>query len=400
MANWEHLDILEQGVDVWNEWREKHIDSIEPDLSKADLREADLREVDFSKANLNDAKLSGADLRKSKFRRALLWGANLRGANLSEASFPTATIRAASLSGANFYKAILMEVNFWESDLSEANLKEAYLYDALFFGANLRRADLSEADLSNALFRETDLSEANLSNANLFQTDFIRANLSQADFSGAYSAYTVFENVDLSDVKGLEALVHRGPSSIGIDTIYRSKGNIPENFLKGAGVDDTFITYIHALAGKAIEYYSCFISYASHDQDFAERLHADLQSKGVRCWFAPEDMKIGDKIRLRIDEAIRIHDKLLLVLSENSVESAWVEKEVETAFEKERLQNRVVLFPIRLDNAVMSTTQAWAADIRRSRHIGNFSNWKQHNHYQTAFVRLLRDLKAEPPHRL
>src|SRR5207302_8972620 len=34
------------------------------------------------------------------------------------------------------------------------------------------------------------------------------------------------------------------------------------------------------------EFYSCFISYSNHDQDIAERLYVDLQSKGVRCWFA------------------------------------------------------------------------------------------------------------------
>src|SRR5579864_9226430 len=81
-------------------------------------------------------------------------------------------------------------------------------------------------------------------------------------------------------------------------------------------------------------------------------------------------------------------------LSENSVESMWVEKEVETAFEKEAQQNRFVLFPVRLDNTVMQTTQAWAADIRRTRHIGDFRNWKNHDEYQKSFYRLLRDLKA------
>jgi hypothetical protein len=98
---------------------------------------------------------------------------------------------------------------------------------------------------------------------------------------------------------------------------------------------------------------------------------------------------------MRIDEAIRVHDKLLLVLSRSSVESAWVEKEVETAFEKERRQgNKPVLFPIRLDDAVMQTDQAWAADVRRTRHIGDFTRWKDHDAYQQAFQRLLRDLKA------
>ena len=54
-------------------------------------------------------------------------------------------------------------------------------------------------------------------------------------------------------------------------------------------------------------------------------------------------------------------------------------------------------FPIRLDDAVMETDQAWAADIRRTRHIGDFRNWKDHDAYQNAFARLLRDLKAENP---
>src|SRR5690242_20491630 len=123
-------------------------------------------------------------------------------------------------------------------------------------------------------------------------------------------------------------------------------------------------------AMEPIQFYSCFISYSSKDQEFAERLHAVLQSKNVRCWFDREDMKIGDRIRPRIDEAIRVHDKLLLVLTENSMKSPWVEKEVETAFEKERKLGRTVLFPIRLDDSVMGAEEAWAADIRRTRHIG------------------------------
>jgi hypothetical protein len=97
--------------------------------------------------------------------------------------------------------------------------------------------------------------------------------------------------VDLSTVKGLETVRHIGPSSISIDTIYLSLGNIPEAFLKGAGVDDTFINYNHSLDGKAIEYYSCFIRYSSNDEAFARRLYADLQSQKFRCRFAPEDLK-------------------------------------------------------------------------------------------------------------
>jgi hypothetical protein len=122
-------------------------------------------------------------------------------------------------------------------------------------------------------------------------------------------------------------------------------------------------------------------------------LHSHLQSKGARVWLATRDLKIGDRFRARIDEAIRLYDKLLLVLSKNSVKSPWVEAEVEAAFEKERKQRRTVLFPIRLDDAVMDTAEAWAAGIRRTRHIGDFRKWKDRNEYQQAVVQLLQDLE-------
>ncbi len=190
-------------------------------------------------------------------------------------------------------------------------------------------------------------------------------------------------------------LTHLGPSISGFDTIYRSRGNIPETFLKGAGVDDTFITYIRSLIGKPIKYYSCFISYSSKDEAFAKRLYADLQNNNVRCWFAPEDLKWGELIHTRIDEAIRLHDKLLLILSKSSMTSGWIEREVKTALAKERKEKSTVLFPVRVDKAVFESPFDWATEIRHERNIGDFTRWKDHDAYQKAFDRLLRDLKAE-----
>ena len=95
-------------------------------------------------------------------------------------------------------------------------------------------------------------------------------------------------------------------------------------------------------------YHSCVLSYATEDQEFAERLHADLQSKGVACWFAPHDLRIGDKLRDTIYQAIQGKDKLLLILSAHAVTSDWVEREVELAFEREgQAPETLVLFPIR-----------------------------------------------------
>jgi uncharacterized protein YjbI with pentapeptide repeats len=349
MANQEHLDILKQGINVWNKWRKEHRD-VEPDLSEADLREV----------RLNHADLSGA--------------------NLSKADLFLATLNHANLSYVNLSNGRLGNTNLYGIDLSNAKLIKASFSRAYLSNANLQNADLSGAILSAANISRSNLEGVNLTNAVL--------------------ELTVFGSVDLSVVKGLDAVNHSRPSSIGIDTIYSSKGMIPEVFLSGAGVPHSFIEYARSLVVQPFDFYSCFISYSSKDLDFAECLYSDLQNKGVRCWFAPHDMKIGDKIRLRIEESIHHYDKLLLVLSEHSIKSDWVEKEVETAFEKERLikecrEVQTVLFPLRLDEAVMKTEQAWAADIRRTRHIGDFRHWKDHAEYQKAFIRLLRHLKAE-----
>jgi hypothetical protein len=137
------------------------------------------------------------------------------------------------------------------------------------------------------------------------------------------------------------------------------------------------------------------ISYSAKDDDFARLLHADLQNNGIRCWFAPHDLRIGDPHWDAIDEAIRVRDKLLLILSEASIASPWVEDEANKAFAEERRRGAIVLFPARVDDAVSATNEAWAAKLRDSRHIGDFRGWKDHDAYQRTLT-LLRDLSVEP----
>jgi len=339
MANPEHLAILRQGVEVWNQWREENPD-IQPDFMEAELFNEDLRGADLSKARM--------------------------------------------------FKAILPGVN-----LSKANLHGAFLSNANLRRVKFDRADLSSADFTDADLRKASLLDSNLRYAHLEGVNFHEANLQGSDLNFAFVAYTIFGDVDFKNTVGFETIQHRSASSIDIHTLYRSQGNIPESFLRGCGVPDQMIEYARSLTTTPIQYYSCFISYSHKDEELAQRIHNDLQASGVRCWFAPHDLKIGDKIRPVIDESIRFHDKLLLILSEHSVQSDWVEHEVEHALDRERIEKKNILFPVRLDESVMDSTTGWAGIIRRQRLIGDFSRWKDHDSYMRAFARLLRDLKAE-----
>jgi TIR domain/Pentapeptide repeats (8 copies) len=324
-----------------------------------------------------------------------LGGVDLSGTNLFGVNLSRVELVKADLIGVDLNEADLRETDLSQTNLSRADLIRAKLIRANLFGTNMREANLDEADP-----READLIGANLSGVDLGEADLSGANLSDCSCGG-----TLFANVDLSNVKSLESIRHYGPSTIGVDTIIKSRGNIPEVFLRGCGVPDVWINNIPALIGgmQPIQFYSCFISYSGKDDDFAKRLHGRLVQEKLRVWFAPEDIQGGKKIHEQIDEAIRLHDKLLLILSANSMGSEWVKTELRKAFKQERREGKRKLFPIGLTS--YEEVRDWecfdadhgkdlAVEVREY-YVPDFSNWKDHDAFEAGFAKLLRDLKAD-----
>jgi uncharacterized protein YjbI with pentapeptide repeats len=360
MANEEHLARLKRGVEAWNQWREEYPE-IRPDLADADLHGEHLHEVNFEMAHLLAANFLGAYLYKSRLSNADLHEANLYGAHLYEAH----------LIGADLSGAIL----------TEAHLEGATLYQANIYGADLRNAHFERATL--------------------YQSDLSGADLRGADFHEAIIGWAMLGNVDLSTARGLETVRHEGPSTIGIDTLYRSHGNIPEVFLRGAGVPEDFIPSIKSLVGRTFEFYSCFISYSHADQSSARRLHDQLQGRGIRCWLDEHQLLPGDDIYEQIDCGIRLWDKVLLCCSQASLTSWWVDNEINKAFEKERrlMKERgakvLALIPLNLDGFLFQWTSGKADEVK-SRLAADFTGWKRsHTRFEREFKRVVRALRAD-----
>jgi TIR domain/Pentapeptide repeats (8 copies) len=298
MANIEQLKLIKQGSPVWNAWRRGK--NVTPDLSGANLNRTDLAGANFSRVDL-----SGATFKQANLEGARLSGAKLMRAFLVEANLNSANLRGAILSGADFAAA----------DLNGADLFGAGMDAVELIGASLVGSNLSHTDLTLARFRFTDLRGANLTKAILDGT--------------------LFADVDLSTVSGLKTCVHYDPSIIDYLTLEKSR-KLPRSFLRGLGVPEALIMSLPSIFDT--EFYSCFISYSHKDEPFAKRIHSDLQQIGVRCWYAPHDMAIGDKTLDAVDGAIRNRDKVLLVLSKNSIASEWVEET--KAFEEERKRKK------------------------------------------------------------
>lgn len=304
-------------------------------------------------------------------------------------------------------RAKLSYQNLRRANLSRADLERAYLFgvnsvNTNFSRANLTKAHLSEADCAGANFSRANLSDVSLINTYLGAVDFTGATMEKADLSWSVMSRTKLIDVDLSTVSGLTKIRHKAPSSVGLDTIYRSQGKIPSEFLRGTGVPDNFIEYMASLTGKVFEYYSCFISYSTKDEGFAKRLFSDLQTNGVRCWFAPHHVQGGKKLHEQIDDAIRLHERLLLILSPDSINSEWVKTEIAKARQREVKEKRRVLFPVTMGISFeqLRDWEYFDSDIGKSSareireyYIPDFSKWKSHDSYQGEFTKLLRDLK-------
>lgn len=289
-----------------------------------------------------------------------------------------------------------------EIDLSQANLSNA----------NLSNADFNSADLSEACLKGAKLQWANLRLASLSSSDLREANLKYADLSWSYLNNTSFNHaifggttlchVVLNKAFGLEFCIHNSESYIDYHTL-RISEDIPPLFLRGCGLSDDYIEAIPSLFGKPPEFYFCFISYSTKDQEFAERLQSDLQNRGIRAWYAPEELKAGDYIIDQIDKGIKVTDKLLLILSQNSIGSNWVQEEIARAYKKSKQLGKRVLFPISL--MPFEELKAWeyfdsdegkdlAKEIRKF-YVPNFENWKDHDEYKQNLDRLVDSLRIE-----
>lgn len=341
-------DILRRGPDTWNFWR----------------RQSNTNKPNFSRENLSQQNLSGGDF--------------------SDASFFAAKLRRSDLRNADLRNADLSYADLREADLSDADLTGARLVEALLTGAKLVRANLSGASLARA--------------------ELTGAEFEKANFTGVQLGWTVFGNNDLAEVQGLETVRHEGPSDIGLNTLYSSKGNLPATFLRDCGLPQSFIDSLPALlsAKDVGQFYSCFISHSHEDEEFAAQLYARLREANIRVWFAPEDVSGGKKLGEQIFDAIQKYDRLLIVLSEHSLKSDWVITEIRKARQTEIRENRRKLFPIRLvDFKTIQNWECFDADtgkdlavVMREYFIPDFSGWRSQSDFENAFKRLLRDLRA------
>jgi uncharacterized protein YjbI with pentapeptide repeats len=324
------------------------------ELSGEDLRESHLSGADLTGARLARANLHGLDLRGACLRDAHLDGADLRDAILDGASLRAASLAGTLANGSRLQRADLSLAHLRGADFRSADLSEAFLTDADVSLANFERANLYDANLIGAELGGASFRHAVLCGANLRES-----HLDGADFTGARFAFTVLAASDLSRARGLEAVVHDGPSTVGVDAFLLSRGEIPDAFLAGIGLSPLTIEYLKAVAaaeegmlvGDAL-----FLLFADSDRPRARRLRAYLRMHRHLAWYWLEAQELAGQHNPDLNLRVRFHDRLIVLVSRAAAGSHTLAAPLARALEKEAAERRRIVLAVRIDDAALTDT--------------------------------------------
>ncbi len=380
MANMDQVQIVRQGRDAVAQWREEHpgqfmdlnasymshtripmVNLTGADMRNTDMMGAMLRRADLSDCRLNPIHFYRADLREAAFVGSLMNGANLRGADCRQANFSNADMDRVILSDANLSGANLRGANLSRANLDRANFTGADLTGATFNGAALTRTNLS-----GAIFRESDFYEA------VFNTTPV----TDADFTGSIMGYTMFQNCNLSDAIGLDAVRHDAPSTLGLDSLFRSGGAIPGSFLAGVGSPESLVAYQQTLVDSSALSGDYFIACSAGDVAFASKLQDDLRANGARCWIFPENARGSALVDRRssseeeeIERWIRHYEKLMVVCTPEAFASETIRNDIVAAREKQDSQDEWVLFLVTGDGSMNSPRDRYARELSAAHRV-------------------------------
>ena len=409
MANMEHVQLVKRGRDHVARWREANPDDTldlnaaymsyvrapQVDISGSDVRDSDLMGAVLQRANLsgchmNPCHLYHANLRETNMTRARLNGANLRGADL----------RGADLSGSDLDRAVLSE-----ADLTGAKLVNANLSRVSLGGANLTDADLTGASLAGASLVKANMTNATCTDTDFFQTQFWGVNLTETNMTGSLFGYSIFQDCDMSNIKGLDQVRHDAPSTIGLDSLFRSQGKISEVFLMGAGLPPAATQFLAPAGSDTTSLREVFISCIDEDQEVAKQLRDDLRALGVRCWVFSQEVR-GNALVDRhsasdqeeIERWLRDYDKMVILGSVASLEIESLLNDITAAKQMQLSTERWSLYLGAIDDTLTNPRARFARNLTAEHVVFDLSGQQTDKEtYQKEVERLAEALKQDQP---
>lgn len=129
-----------------------------------------------------------------------------------------------------------------------------------------------------------------------------------------------------------------------------------------------------------------FLSHTSTDKPFVRKLAADLRNYGHTVWIDEAEINIGDSLIGKIREGLDSVDFVAAVLSKASIESEWVNKELDIASNREIKEKRVIVLPLVIENVKLP-------GFLEGKLYGDFSDETKYKEKLDLLLRSLGDSK-------
>ena len=369
--------------------------------------------LDLSNAMLNSIKLPRADLANDDLAGADLTGSDLREANLSGANLQGAHLWRSNLARANFKEANMVGSTLNRTDLSNSVLALANVSGANLSFSNLSNADLEKANLSGADLSQSDLSWTNLSGANLRGARIVGANLDMADLTGAdlqgatiintklnstslmqaVCGITTFANCDLTRAIGLDSVKHAGPSMISLDTISRSRGQVPAVFLEGAGVPPPLVAAQGAFRDSGFTYTRVLLLGSESDGEFAAKIRASLAEAQAPTWFVAADDEMSlQSGAINLDNAV-YYDRLVLLCTAGTLENPITTRYFASLLNGQGAAQADSLISVPTDDLFYQREDRLCSGLRNGV-VVDFRGWQDQDRYDDALSVLVHEFTA------
>jgi hypothetical protein len=93
-----------------------------------------------------------------------------------------------------------------------------------------------------------------------------------------------------------------------------------------------------------------FLSHSAHDKPFIRKLATDLTSAGVEVWLDEQQIRVGESIPERIAQGLAESDYFIIALSEHSIRSNWVQRELNNAMMREVSRRNIGVLPVKIED--------------------------------------------------
>lgn len=373
MTKKEEIELLKTDVKGWNAYKESmNTKGLKSNPIYTGIPKSSVHYIaNLDKANLSNANLTGADLTRVTLRDSNLTGADLTGADLE--------------------MAFLLNVT-----LTSANLTKAYLSEAIITDSKLIATNLTETNFTYAKIENSDLSQAYL-----LGTIFLNTILKGCNFNKSILTDTIFAFTSLQSCLNVDNMFAEGPSSIDFNSLQNSNNLSIDFLVNKIGLPDNYVEYFPDFyAPEGIRLHPVFLSHSSKNKDFTTPLYESLLSKKCKVWYDQKKLKPGDNIERSISQGINLWDMTILVCSEESLSSWWVQQEINRITTKERNYQQSsgkmknLLIPITIDDTIFKSDEGWA-DTIRSRSIGDFREWKDNIKFESALNDLVDAINVD-----